>query len=82
MVQAIFTDAITHLREPKDLKTLTTNIDKIDWFTAREDGLGDMYEGLMQKVMSDTKSKAGAVFHPPRPDRQHHPLDPAAGGRD
>lgn len=64
MVLAIFTDAITHLREPKDLKTLTTNIDKIDWFTAREDGLGDMYEGLMQKVMSDTKSKAGQYFTP------------------
>jgi type I restriction enzyme M protein len=64
MVLAIFTDAITHLREPKDLKMLTTNIDKIDWFTAREDGLGDMYEGLMQKVMSDTKSKAGQYFTP------------------
>ena len=64
MVLAIFTDAVTHLREPKDLKTLTTNIDKIDWFTAREDGLGDMYEGLMQKVMSDTKSKAGQYFTP------------------
>jgi len=64
MVLAIFTDAITHLREPKDLKTLTTNIDKIDWFSAREDGLGDMYEGLMQKVMSDTKSKAGQYFTP------------------
>jgi type I restriction enzyme M protein len=64
MVLAIFTDAITHLREPKDLKTLTTNIDKIDWFTVREDGLGDMYEGLMQKVMSDTKSKAGQYFTP------------------
>lgn len=64
MVLAIFTDAVTHLREPKDLKTLTTNIDKIDWFSAREDGLGDMYEGLMQKVMSDTKSKAGQYFTP------------------
>lgn len=64
MVLAIFTDAVTHLREPKDLKMLTTNIDKIDWFTAREDGLGDMYEGLMQKVMSDTKSKAGQYFTP------------------
>lgn len=57
-------DEGTHLREPKDLKMLTTNIDKIDWFTAREDGLGDLYEGLMQKVMSDTKSKAGQYFTP------------------
>ncbi len=89
MVQAIFTDAQTHLREPKDLKTLTTNIDKIDWFSAREDGLGDLYEGLMQKVMSDTKSKAGQYFTPrplidsiirlvqPRPGEVVQ--DPAAG---
>lgn len=39
MVLAIFTDAVTHLREPKDLKTLTTNIDKIDWFTAAKTAL-------------------------------------------
>ncbi|MWB77970.1 N-6 DNA methylase [Pseudooceanicola sp. 216_PA32_1] len=64
MVLAIFTDAQTAISKPVDLKRLTTNIDKIDWFTAKEDGLGDMYEGLMQKVMSDTKSKAGQYFTP------------------
>ncbi|CUH45463.1 class I SAM-dependent DNA methyltransferase [Ruegeria atlantica] len=61
---AIFTDAMTHLREPKDLKTLTTNIDKLDWYTAREDGLGDLYEGLLEKTTSATKSKAGQYFTP------------------
>lgn len=64
MVLAIFTDAMTHLREPRDLKALTASIDRIDWFSAREDGLGDMYEGLMQKVMADSKSKAGQYFTP------------------
>lgn len=64
MVLAIFTDAQTALSKPVDLKRLTTNIDKIDWFSAKEDGLGDLYEGLMQKVMSDTKSKAGQYFTP------------------
>lgn len=62
VVLAIFTDAMTHLRLPKDLKTLTTNIDKLDWFTAREDGLGDLYEGLLEKTTSATKSKAGQYF--------------------
>ena len=81
MVLAIFTDAQTALSKPVDLKRLTTNIDKIDWFSAKDDGLGDLYEGLMQKVMSDTKSKAGQYFTPPRPDRQHHPPDPAETGR-
>lgn len=64
MVLAIFTDAMTHLREPRDLKALTASIDRIDWFSAREDRLSDMYEGLMQKVMSDSKSKAGQYFTP------------------
>lgn len=64
LVLAIFTDAQTALSKPVDLKMLTTNIDKIDWFSAREDGLGDLYEGLMQRVMSDTKSKAGQYFTP------------------
>ena len=64
VVLAIFTDAMTHLRLPKDLKTLTTNIDKLDWFTAREDGLGDLYEGLLEKTTSATKSKAGQYFTP------------------
>ncbi|RNF36059.1 N-6 DNA methylase [Paracoccus methylarcula] len=61
---AIFTDATTHIRLPKDLKILTTNIDKLDWFSAREDGLGDMYEGLLEKTTSATKSKAGQYFTP------------------
>ena len=39
LVLAIFTDAQTAISKPVDLKMLTTNIDKIDWFSAREDGL-------------------------------------------
>jgi len=64
MVLAIFTDAQTHIHLPKDLKTLTTAIDKLDWFSAREDGLGDLYEGLLEKTTSATKTKAGQYFTP------------------
>ncbi len=64
VVLAIFTDAQTHLRLPKDLKALTTAIDKLDWFSAREDGLGDLYEGLLEKTTSATKTKAGQYFTP------------------
>lgn len=64
MVLAIFTDAQTHIRLPKDLKALTTAIDKLDWFSAREDGLGDLYEGLLEKTTSATKTKAGQYFTP------------------
>ena len=34
IVQSIFTDAQTRLRKPTNLKSLTTNIDKLDWFSA------------------------------------------------
>ena len=64
IVLSIFTDAQTHIRLPKDLKALTTAIDKLDWFSAREDGLGDLYEGLLEKTTAATKTKAGQYFTP------------------
>ena len=64
IVLAIFTDAQTHIRLPKDLKALTSAIDKLDWFSAREDGLGDLYEGLLEKTTAATKTKAGQYFTP------------------
>ena len=35
LVSAIFTDAQTRLRKPTNLKALTSNIDQLDWFSAR-----------------------------------------------
>ena len=63
-VFAIFQDAQTRLRKPANLKTLTTNIDGLNWFDAREEGLGDLYEGLLQKNAEDKKSGAGQYFTP------------------
>jgi type I restriction enzyme M protein len=63
-VQAIFTDAQTRLRKPANLKSLTTAIDGLDWFDARTEGLGDLYEGLLQKNAEDKKSGAGQYFTP------------------
>ena len=64
LVLAIFTDAQTRLRKPANLKSLTTSIDGLDWFDAREEGLGDLYEGLLQKNAEDKKSGAGQYFTP------------------
>jgi type I restriction enzyme M protein len=64
LVRAIFTDAQTRLRKPTNLKGLTTDIDKLDWFSAREEGLGKLYEGLLEKNASDKKSGAGQYFTP------------------
>lgn len=49
LVLAIFTDAQTRLTRPTNLKALTSAIDKLDWFSAREEGLGNLYEGLLEK---------------------------------
>jgi type I restriction enzyme M protein len=64
LIRAIFTDAQTRLRKPTNLKTLTTNINQLDWFSAREEGLGTLYEGLLQKNAEDKKSGAGQYFTP------------------
>lgn len=64
LVLAIFTDAQTKLRKPTNLKALTDAIDKLDWFSAREEGLGRMYEGLLEKNANEKKSGAGQYFTP------------------
>lgn len=64
LVNQVFTDAKTSLTKPTALTTLITTIDKIDWYAAEEDGLGDLYEGLLEKTTSERKSKAGQYFTP------------------
>ncbi|MBE7453865.1 MAG: N-6 DNA methylase [Kofleriaceae bacterium] len=64
LVRAIYTGAQTTLREARHLDRLVLDIDGLDWFTAKSDGLGDMYEGLLEKNASETKSGAGQYFTP------------------
>lgn len=64
LVRSIFVDAQTRLRKPTNLKALTTSIDKLDWFSAREEGLGNLYEGLLEKNAAEKKSGAGQYFTP------------------
>ena len=64
LVKAIYTGAQTTLREARHLERLVLDIDGLDWFTAKTDGLGDMYEGLLEKNASETKSGAGQYFTP------------------
>jgi len=89
LVRTIFTDAQTRLRKPTNLKALTSSIDQLDWFSAREEGLGNLYEGLLQKNAEDKKSGAGQYFTPRRlidciirvmkPQAGEIVQDPAAG---
>lgn len=63
-VLAIFANAQTRLRRPANLKSLTKAIDELDWFSAREEGLGNLYEGLLEKNAAEKKSGAGQYFTP------------------
>ena len=64
LIQAIYTDAHTRLREPRHLKQIIKALDQIDWFSITKDGLGDLYEGLLEKNANETKSGAGQYFTP------------------
>lgn len=64
LIAAIYADAQTRLKEPRHLEQLIKSLDSIDWFSARQDGLGDLYEGLLEKNASETKSGAGQYFTP------------------
>ncbi|MDX7991770.1 N-6 DNA methylase [Xenorhabdus littoralis] len=64
LISAIYADAQTRLREPRHLKQLISNFDQIDWYSAQKDGLGDLYEGLLEKNANETKSGAGQYFTP------------------
>jgi type I restriction enzyme M protein len=79
-VAAIFEDAQTTLRKPANLLALTAAIDRLDWFCAREEGLGKLYEGLLEKNAAEKKSGAGQYFTPrPLVDCVVRLMQPQAG---
>lgn len=79
-VRAIFRDAGTAIKEPRHLRTLIDGLDRLDWFEARREGLGDVYEGLLAKNAGEIKSGAGQYFTPrPLIDCMVACLQPRAG---
>ena len=63
-VQQIYANAHTNIDEPKNLAKIIHDINRLDWFSAKEEGLGDLYEGLLQKNADEKKSGAGQYFTP------------------
>jgi type I restriction enzyme M protein len=64
IVQEIFTNSSTFIKKPVTLSTLVTEIDGLNWYDAKREGLGDLYEGLLAKNASEKKSGAGQYFTP------------------
>jgi len=88
-VLEIYTNANSSLKQPKHLSLIVSEINKIDWYSHDKDDLGDMYEGLLEKVGSEKKSGAGQYFTPRpliesivdllQPQAGEEIQDPAAG---
>lgn len=88
-VQEIYAGSFTNIDEPKNLEKIIKSIDALDWYSAQEEGLGNLYEGLLEKNANERKSGAGQYFTPrvlidvmvrlidPQPGEVCH--DPACG---
>jgi type I restriction enzyme M protein len=64
LVREIFANASSFIKKPTTLSILVSEIDKLDWYSARHEGLGNMYEGLLAKNANEKKSGAGQYFTP------------------
>jgi type I restriction enzyme M protein len=63
-LRLVYSDASTSIAEPKNLEKIIKSIDALDWYNAKEEGLGNLYEGLLEKNASEKKSGAGQYFTP------------------
>ncbi|MFZ9737515.1 MAG: N-6 DNA methylase [Prochlorotrichaceae cyanobacterium] len=89
IVKAIFADAKSSINKPSTLFALVSGIDKLDWYNARQESMGNVYEGLLEKNVNESKAGAGQYFTPrPLIDSMVHVMrptlediiqDPAAG---
>ncbi|MDT8389174.1 MAG: N-6 DNA methylase [Lentisphaeria bacterium] len=88
-IKEIYTNARTDIQHPVNLAKLISEINKLDWYEAKKEGLGDLYEGLLEKNANEKKSGAGQYFTPRplidsmvrlvKPKLGERCFDPAAG---
>ena len=74
LISAIYADAQTRLREPRHLEQMIKTLDHIDWFSAQKDGLGDLYEGLLEKNVIGNEIRGRAVLHTSRANQLYGAL--------
>lgn len=78
----IYVNASTSIDEPANLEKIIKGIDALDLYSAKHEGLGDLYEGLLEKNANETKSGAGQYFTPrPLIDVMVQLVDPQPGER-
>ncbi|MED4729067.1 Type I restriction enzyme EcoKI M protein [compost metagenome] len=64
LLKEIYTGAATYISEPRNLAKIIASIDALDWYSARQEGLGELYEGLLEKNANEVKAGAGQYFTP------------------
>lgn len=88
-IKEIYANARSDIQHPANLAKLISELNKLDWYEAKQEGLGDLYEGLLQKNSEEKKSGAGQYFTPrklidsmvrlTKPALGDRCFDPAAG---
>ena len=63
-MRQIYQGAVSNIDEPKNLEKIISSINDLDWYSAQEEGLGNLYEGLLEKNANEKKSGAGQYFTP------------------
>ncbi|MCC2976263.1 type I restriction-modification system subunit M [Sphingomonas sp. PL-96] len=72
--------ARTSLRNPSSVTALLAAVDRMDWFDEDAERLGDVYEGLLERIATDRKSSTGQYFTPrPLVECIVEVMQPAAG---
>ena len=81
-IKQIYANALTNINSYQNLEKIVHSINELDWYSAREEGLGDLYEGLLEKNAGEVKSGAGQYFTPrPLVNLMVRLIDPEPGER-
>ena len=89
VVRDIYAFPTTVFSHSENLRAVIDGIAKVEWHSVEDDGIGDIYEGLLAKNSEDARSGAGQYFTPrplvdcivnlSRPRLGETIQDPAAG---
>lgn len=79
-IREIYQGAASNIDEPANLAKIIRTINELDWYSAKDEGFGDLYEGLLEKNAGEKKSGAGQYFTPrPLIDVMVRLMTPKAG---
>ena len=60
-IKAIYQGASTNIDEPKNLEKIISSINGLEWHDACEEGLGNLYEGLLEKNANEKNPAQGNI---------------------